>query len=153
MDMEANLLNAMRISISEIFETMFYMPVEFDDKQETEAIIKASPHLSASLHFTGVRSGMFAVVFPLSVLKPIASAFMGVDDEKIEKKDLAGTICEIVNMISGNTLTMIGGDYHLELPEMQDKTGSTPKETAAPLKGRTYVRTLNGVFAASFFVE
>lgn len=150
MDVQTTLLNAMKISISEIFETMFYMPVEFDNKPEMEAVINASSVMAASISFSGVRSGHFKGIFPVSVLKSIASAFMGVDESKITPNDMTGTIGEIVNMIAGNTLTVVGGDFHLELPEILNHKDLEIKAQDNTLDGRTFVKTLNGLFSVSF---
>ena len=153
MDVETTLLNAMKISISEIFETMFFMPVEFENKPELEAVIKASSFMAASISFSGVRTGHFQSIFPVSVLRSIASAFMGVDETKITQNDMAGTISEIINMISGNTLTMVGGDYHLELPEILSPKNLEIKPPDKTCGGRVFVKTLNGLFSVNFDIS
>lgn len=149
MDVATTLLNATKISISDVFEKMFYMPVEFEERQELESIIRSSSFLSASLGFKGARSGYFTAMIPVSVLKQIASDFMGTDEDTLTEDDITGTLGEIVNMISGNALTMVGGDFHLDLPEI-----SAPNSTATSKDmSRIFVKTLNGVFSISIFLQ
>ncbi len=156
MDTAATLLNAMKVSISEIFETMFYMPVEFEEKADLESVIKSSSFMVSHLSFTGPVKGKFVVLLPVSLLRFMAAGFMGTDESEVNHEEMTGTITEITNMIAGNTLTFVGGDFHLDLPELdaQGKADQQQEKLAEnPSASRqVFVKTLNGILGVRFYI-
>lgn len=153
MDTATTLLNAAKISISEIFEKMFYMPVEFEERPELESVIRASSFLSAIVGFQGTLTGHFCAMIPVSVLKHIASDFMGADENSITMDDIRGTLGEIVNMISGNSLTMAGCDFHLDLPVISAPDSMPEGPGSNGHNHRIFVKTLCGVFSVSISIQ
>lgn len=152
MDATATLLNAMKVSISEIFETMFYMPVEFEEKADLEAVIKSSSFMASHLSFTGPMAGKFVVMLPVPLLRFMAAGFMGTDESVVSHDEMTGTITEITNMIAGNTLTFVGGDFHLDLPELDPPRSAEAGSVETASSRRVFVKTLNGIICVRFYL-
>lgn len=100
------LISAMKGSISEVLETMFFLPLEFSD----EACIdtwwsegRENGLLVTRLNFTGPLSGMFFFYMPKSLGLSLAASFMGEEEADVSEEHVADTVKEITNMIAGNT--------------------------------------------------
>lgn len=101
-----NLTDLMKTSISEVLETMFYLPVEFQEnlsKEEIEAF-KKEINTGCRLKVTGSVEGCFQLFIPDPLLLNMTQNFMGENPESCTKKYLDGTLKETLNMIIGNAL-------------------------------------------------
>jgi CheY-specific phosphatase CheX len=118
------LITTMKTSISDIMETMFYLPVEFGDalsfRQTGMNNEKAS--LSSRLKFSGDLSGYFILVIPRDLLAVMAENFMGESSKDLTEEHLSGTLTETLNMIGGNTLSTLDSKipFELDIPEVID---------------------------------
>jgi len=123
--MMKTLKTAMTTSISEVLETMFYLPVEIG---EESTLIQSGmdmdlPNLACQLNFIGDFSGNFTLVIPKNLLEEITEDFMGESRESLEEEHLLGTLTEILNMICGNALKKIKSNipFDLDIPKVIDE--------------------------------
>ena len=125
------LTTAMMTSISEVMETMFYLPVEFDEKPGTiQSTMDANkPNMACQLRFSGDVSGHFILLVPKVFLTQMTENFMGESREALEDEHLSGTLTEMLNMICGNALSKIDSKkpFDLDIPKVIDE--STIPET------------------------
>lgn len=125
MDKDA-LKTAMMTSISDVLETMFFMPLDFvTDGSDTPAAMTGG--IAATLTFNGPDKGFFALSLPESMARDICADFLGIDGQRVGLKDMTGTVQEMINMLAGNTLSLYDADvvFDLGVPE------STAPETIA----------------------
>ena len=119
-----NLMTMMMTSISEVLETMFYLPVEFRKNLSSEQIeeIKNEINLGCRLKSTGSLSATFQLFIPNPLLLNMTENFMGEDPENCTQEYLTGTLKETLNMIIGNALKSITKKPppKLDIPEIID---------------------------------
>ena len=119
-----NLMTLMKTSISEVLETMFYLPVEFRDNLSPAKIepIKKEIKIGCRLKVTGSFLATFKLFIPEQLLLNMTQNFMGEEPENCTEEYLNGTLKETLNMIAGNALksmkTQIPPD--LDIPEIID---------------------------------
>jgi len=121
------LTTAMMTSISEVMETMFYLPVEFGEESATliqSGMDKLKPNMACQLEFTGDFSGSLTLVIPKELLSEMTESFMGESKGKIEDELLTGTLTETLNMIGGNGLSRIDSKkpFGLNIPRVIDES-------------------------------
>ena len=106
MDKDA-LTQAMKDSISEVLETMFFMPVDFmcTGNGKDKPADKTEP-IAAQLHFSGPVSGCIRLTAPKNLARDISSDFLGIDPDEVAPEDMVGTVKEMINMLAGNTLSL-----------------------------------------------
>ncbi len=119
---KAAMMQAMKASISNVLETMFYQMVQIiDDDCSLQAwFAPGRSLLGATLNFTGPSEGMFYVIIPIEVANEITANFLGLDAGEIDAGQRADTVKEALNMVSGGMLAIFDpkGAYKLEIPEM-----------------------------------
>ncbi|MCK5541193.1 MAG: chemotaxis protein CheX [Desulfobacterales bacterium] len=119
-----NLMTLIKTSISEVLETMFYLPVEFREKLSPEKIgsIKKEIKIGCSLKVSGSFSAIFQLFIPDPLLLNMTQNFMGEDPENCTEEYLNGTLKESLNMIIGNALKNIDTKTppDLDIPEIID---------------------------------
>ncbi len=121
-----NLMTLMKTSISEVLETMFYLPVEFRENLPpviTESI-KKNIKTGCRLKVTGSLSATFQLFIPDQLLLDMTQNFMGEDPENCNEEYLNGTLKEALNMITGNALKGLETQTppDLDIPEIIDSS-------------------------------
>ena len=121
-----NLMTLMKTSISEVLETMFYLPVEFRENLPpviTESI-KKNIKTGCRLKVTGSLSATFQLFIPDQLLLDMTQNFMGEDPENCNEEYLNGTLKEALNMITGNALKSLETKTppDLDIPEIIDSS-------------------------------
>jgi len=113
---------AMTTSISDVLETMFYMPLEFEDTGDPESrgIFDTGDLRVCKLDFKGSMSGYLVMMIPETLLVSMAVDFMGEERENIVRMHTDGIIKEVVNMVLGHMLSNIDekNDFHLGIPQI-----------------------------------
>lgn len=116
---------AMTTSISEVMETMFYLPVEFPEESTfiQSGMGKHKPNMACRLGFSGDFSGYFILVIPKNLLVDMTENFMGESRENLKEEHLSGTLTETLNMICGNTLSRVDSNvpFELDIPKVIDE--------------------------------
>jgi len=117
-----SLMTTMMNSISDVMETMFFLPVEFEEETRT---IKAITDLGEQVHacrlkFSGDYSGVVHLAVPHSLLSEMTENFMGESEDHLEEEHLSGTLTETLNMICGSALGKVDSKepFSLAIPEM-----------------------------------
>jgi CheY-specific phosphatase CheX len=123
MDREA-MKEAMKTSISEVLETMFFLPLEVFEAEPDSPLFQMSPEKlkSVSLKFQGRFAGEAVFVIPTDLAGSLTADFMGQDPDQIEDEDVDGTIKELLNMICGKALSLFEAKtiFKLGIPEMMN---------------------------------
>jgi len=116
------LREAMKDSISEILETMFFMPIEFPEADELTQIKgpAQAPFLSAKLAYQGPLSGTFFVLAPKPLVEELAANLLGLEKEEVGSEDVEATLKELLNMVAGKTFGLYDSQlvFHLGVPEL-----------------------------------
>ncbi|MFO7714233.1 chemotaxis protein CheX [Desulfosarcina sp.] len=140
------LLEAMKASISEVLETMFFMPVDFGptDEKSAESIATINP-VAARLEFSGSEKGCFHLQVPEALARNISADFMGIDPTRLTRDDVTGTVNEMINMLAGNTLSHYDPTvaFDLSVPEKVPAEKQPPERTGASAMVRLHIQTLD----------
>jgi len=121
--MKNNLLKtAMRNSISDVLETMFFLSLDFSNDIDLLELWDTGkdPIIAAKLDFDGPLSGYAVFCIPKKPALFITADFMGKNEEEISDDQINGTVKEIINMIIGNTFSLYDPDivFDLGVPEL-----------------------------------
>ncbi|GAB6096509.1 hypothetical protein JCM14469_27620 [Desulfatiferula olefinivorans] len=120
--MMKELKSAMTASISDVLETMFYMPLECDDaaRRRPEALFDQPDLRVCRLDFGGKLSGRFFMVIPEALLVTMAADFMGEDPRNIKRPHSDGIIKEVLNMVAGHMFSNMdsASEFTLGIPEI-----------------------------------
>jgi CheY-specific phosphatase CheX len=121
MDREA-MKEAMKTSISEVLETMFFLPLEVSEAEADSPLFQISPEKlkCTSLKFQGPYTGEAIFLIPNALAGSLTADFMGRDSNQVDGEDVDGTIKELLNMICGKTLSLFQAKstFKLGIPEM-----------------------------------
>ena len=121
------------ISISEVMETMFYLPVEQRENEtiESSGLLGINNLKTCSITFSGDFSGSLYLLMPESLLKIMAENFLGEESHNLMENHLSGTMKETLNMIAGNTFSKLNPDtsFGLSVPEMLDNIDTSIIDT------------------------
>ena len=119
---KAAMMKAMKASISNVLETMFYQMVQIvDDDCSLQAwFAPGQSLLGATLNFAGPFEGTFYVIIPIEVADRITANFLGLDAGEIDAGRRTDTVKEALNMISGGMLSIFDpkGAFKLGIPDM-----------------------------------
>jgi len=120
--MMKDLKAAMAASISEVLETMFYMPLEFEGTGDPvrRGFFELPDIRCCRLTFGGSLNGTMVMMIPESLLVPMAVDFMAEERENIARIHTDGILKEILNMVLGHMLSNLDvrSDFHLGIPEL-----------------------------------
>ena len=121
-----NLMTVMMTSISEVMETMFFLPVEFGEESKAinDRMKEYKPDMACQLKFSGDVSGKITLLIPESLLGEMAENFMGTPKEELTSEHISGTLTEVLNMVCGNALGKVESKvpFELDIPAMIDET-------------------------------
>jgi CheY-specific phosphatase CheX len=119
-------MTVMMTSISEVMETMFFLPVEFGEESKAinDRMKEYKPDMACQLKFSGDVSGKITLLIPESLLGEMAENFMGTPKEELTSEHISGTLTEILNMVCGNALGKVESKvpFELAIPEMIDES-------------------------------
>jgi len=112
----------MKASISEVMETMFFLPLEFEDGRDTHEIVRSADGgtLACTLAFSGPFSGLCCFLIPVGVAQGLTANFLGEDMDRVTEEQMAGTVKEILNMITGKAFSLYDNQsvFKLGIPEI-----------------------------------
>jgi CheY-specific phosphatase CheX len=118
------LTSAMKNSISNVLETMFFLPVDFDDSISEEELWDTDNDkiLAAKLNFSGPLNGHCIFYIPEKFARSVTADFMGKEEKNISNDQAKATLKEMANMITGNTFGLYDPEavFNLGIPEMLD---------------------------------
>lgn len=125
------LISAMKSSISDVLETMFFLSLEFEDDVKAEEYWNSEKDeiVVTKLNFNGLFSGFFIFIIPNELALSLTANFMGEDEENIHQDQVGDTVKEILNMIAGNIFSNFDDQvvFDLDIPELIhfDEVGRT----------------------------
>lgn len=145
----ANLMTQIAISISEVMETMFYIPVEPRDCLTTiggshlfadasgrssasgNGISRSGRIQAATITFHGTFSGAISLIVPENLLMIMTENFMGEKRQNLNRDHFDGTLKEALNMLAGNTFSKIDSEssFCLGVPDINTSAISKGIET------------------------
>jgi CheY-specific phosphatase CheX len=140
----------MKTSISEVMETMFFLPVEFGQEATlAQFTMDKKDNLACRLAFTGDASGSLILMAPKILAAQMAGNFMGEPRENLTQDNLSGTLTEMLNMVCGNALSKIDSKvaFELGIPEMMDTSKIFEQEIF------TIVDTIESKMAIALIIE
>ncbi len=120
MDRET-MMKAMTASISEVLETMFFLTVDVVPAEKGGLDTgPGSDEIAVRLDFFGPICGCVYLQVPASLAEEISADFMGVDSMQVTPEQMRGTVKEMVNMLTGNTLSVYDPDavFDISVPEI-----------------------------------
>jgi len=113
-----------KISISEVLETMFFLPLEASESEGGGDLsqIPKDQLTGASLDFSGPIAGKVVFLIPIKLARSLTSDFLGQENADVASDEMEGTIKEVVNMIMGKALSLIDEKaiFKLGIPEISD---------------------------------
>ena len=140
MEKEA-LKKAIKRSISEVLETMFFLPLEFPEGQGEEMPGKGGNGkvLVTKLSFRGPFSGEFFFFIPEDLTLSLTASFLGEETSKVTRAHATDMAKEIVNMIAGNAFSILDdkGLYDLGIPEILENRGMGAEKGGITIPIRT----------------
>ena len=114
------LKTAMTDSISEVLETMFFLPLDMDDADKPQSLWPSEDEdiLVSQLNFNGLFSGRFYFFIPNSLAVSITTSFLGIAEDDLAGEQLSETVDEIINMVAGNTFSKFDDQqiFDLDVP-------------------------------------
>ncbi|MCD4742365.1 MAG: chemotaxis protein CheX [Desulfobacteraceae bacterium] len=124
------LMTAMKTSISEVMETMFFLPVEFGEEATLAQCGMDKPIIASELKFAGDLSGSLCILASKNLIGEMAENFMGEARGLLTDDHLLGTLTEMLNMVCGNALSKIDTKvpFKLGLPEVIEESKIHEKE-------------------------
>ena len=112
---------AMKSSISEVLEQMFFIPVDFTAPDaplsDTES---GNGSIIAKLGFGGSPCGTFMLQVPESLAQSASADFLGLTPQDLSDDHVTGTVLEMINMLAGGALSAYDRRalFDLQLPEL-----------------------------------
>ena len=116
------LTSAMKNSISNVLETMIFLPIDFDNSSTLGESwdLDKDKIIAARLNFDGPISGYCMLCIPEKLLVSITADFMGKEEQDISNDQARGTLMEINNMIVGNVFSLYDPEavFDLGVPKL-----------------------------------
>lgn len=102
----------MRLSISEVFEKMFYIFLEPLDDESDEY------NMEAAIRFEGSMSGEIRILLSREIAKAMIQNMLNIEEDKITGHSMEDCLKEAVNMICGNFLSKFDSTevFNLSIP-------------------------------------
>jgi CheY-specific phosphatase CheX len=115
------LTQAMKASISEVLEQMFFLPIDFIAPEKASADpAPEETSIMAKLGFCGSCGGTFLLRIPLALARSISADFLGTEPQSLSADQVTATVLEMVNMLAGSTLSNYDHQalFDLQIPEL-----------------------------------
>ncbi len=115
------LTQAMKASISEVLEQMFFMTI--DCQAQDGNSVDPQPvagSIIAGIGFSGLPSGTFILEIPEDLARSVTANFLGAAARDLSAAQVAATVLEMLNMLAGGTLSCFDRRalYDLQMPEL-----------------------------------
>ncbi|MBW1861591.1 MAG: chemotaxis protein CheX [Deltaproteobacteria bacterium] len=121
MEKEA-LISAMKTSISEVLEKMFFLPLDFSETVNLGELCNSDKDkmMTGKLSFRGPFSGYLLFFIPGDLALSLTAGFLGEDEESVSRDHVTETLKEILNMIAGSTFSAFDDQavFDLGIPEL-----------------------------------
>jgi len=112
----------MKNSISDVLETMFFLPLDVCDTANPEELINFETEniLASKLTFKGPFSGHLVFLIPEELAFSLTANFLGKNEDRVSNDHVTETVKEIINMIAGNTFSIFNprAVFDLDIPKL-----------------------------------
>jgi len=116
------LIPAMKTSISEVLEKMFFLPMDFPEAVNLGELYHSGKDkmLTSKLSFKGPFSGYFLFFMPRDLAFFLTASFLGEDEGNVSQDQVTETLKEILNMIAGSAFSAFDNQvvFDLDIPEL-----------------------------------
>ena len=115
-------IQVMKNSISDVFEKMFFELVQFMESDISVQEWLNKPDIKqTSILITGPQNIQFSLFIPNDALKELSIAFLGIEEDQLDTQKIDDTFKEILNMITGRTISQLDseGQFHLGIPQIE----------------------------------
>jgi CheY-specific phosphatase CheX len=116
------LITAVKTSISEVLEKMFFLPLDFYDTADSGKFpdLDIKKLMNCRLDFGGPFSGFFLLFIPMRLAQSMTADFVGENESNVSPEQVTETVKEIVNMIAGNAFSIYDEQavFNLDIPKM-----------------------------------
>jgi CheY-specific phosphatase CheX len=94
---------------SKVFETMFFIPLELQDKsgEEEPVLLESQGIFKGEIGFHGKHSGQLRLYLPSSLADMMVCNFMGLEEGKATESQTIDMVNELCNMICGNLFSQL----------------------------------------------
>jgi len=119
--MDQQMMTILRQAISNVLETMFFLPVQIvEDNSMRDNWLQSKKLWHVAVRFNGPVSGSFFLLVPAKMVREITANFLGLDETEVEPGQEADTVKEALNMIGGYVLSQVekADDFQIGLPEI-----------------------------------
>ena len=124
--MNRNLMTAMRASISEVMETMFFEPIEFSEETDVSVFFDENRKnlIVVNVKYQGPFSGDLCCFMPKDLALSLASNFLGKEISDVSNDQAGEVVKEIVNMTAGGIFSHYDKNavFQIGIPEIIKKT-------------------------------
>jgi CheY-specific phosphatase CheX len=118
------LKEATKASISEVLETMFFLPLEVSESERGRDLSQTPRDqlIGASLRFGGPIAGKVFFLIPIALARSLTADFLGQETADVGPDEMEGTVKEAVNMITGKTLSVFDEKsvFKLGIPDLMN---------------------------------
>jgi CheY-specific phosphatase CheX len=147
----------MKQAISNVLETMFFLPVQFieDACPLKEWFPGDQVLIGATIRFTGPVSGSYFLLIPDDMAKEITINFLGFSKEEISDPQEKDTIKEALNMIGGYILSQIdkADEFQLGIPEIVPQNELNTAAYENLLENMVFIQTEDNHLAAGIRLD
>jgi hypothetical protein len=151
------LMKAMMVAISNVFETMFFLPVQFAQSGCTlrEWFFDRQLLFGATLSFDGPSSGLLWIAAPVSLVDEITASFLGLGRYEINDEQRGDTIKEALNMMGGNVLSLFNeeGSFALGIPRSVEGISHLENTQGDPNEHSILIETKGNRLAAGIKLD
>ena len=124
--MNRNLMTAMKTSISEVMETMFFEPIEFSEETDVSVFFDENREnlIVVNVKYQGPFSGDLCCFMPKDLALSLASNFLGKELSDVSDDQAGEVVKEIVNMTAGGIFSHYDKNavFQIGIPEIIKKT-------------------------------
>lgn len=142
------LTSAMKTSIFDVLETMFFLPVDVSESGIADRSIIFDPEktVASRLDFDGPLSGHFDFLVPENLALSLTANFLGQDESRVSPDQAIETVKEITNMIAGNTFSIFNprAVFNLDIPQMGRVDGLNMDHPGSETDICVLINTLDG---------
>ena len=151
------ILETMKAAISNVMETMFFQPVQINNKgcKLRKWFSDKEPLLGAKLNFTGPSSGSCYFLIPAKLMSEITANFLGLEKKETNEEQIRDTIKEALNMIGGHMFSLCDneGAISLGIPELIEEEDIKHYSSGEFKGGTVFIETDNSHLAAGVITE
>ena len=111
---------SLKEAISDVMETMFFLPVQFADKTCPLGpwFSGEGEMLESSVDFKCPGSGRIFLFAPRAGVEEMSANILGIEADEVSEGQVSDTLKEAINMMTGRMLSLLAGkgDFTLGIP-------------------------------------